>query len=210
MIVLGIDGGLAALGWAAVRLEAGGEVLEGVGVIVTAPSARKRGVLAADDTVRRARELHRALSGVVGRYGPAVLAIEAFSAPRHAGSAAKVAMSVGVVASIAEALGLPIVSASPQEVKRAATGRQDASKEDVARAVCERWRGAAELLAGVRAGLREHAADAAAVVLATLEADTVRMARRLAVPPCGPCANGLTHRHNAGTDCQVIVGPVAA
>lgn len=178
--VVGIDGGLAALGWAALRLEPTGEVPHALGVFATAPSARRRHVLAADDNLRRARELARSLAGVLDLYRPAVLALEAMSAPRNAASAAKLSMSLGVVAALAEARGLPLVAASPQEVKRALCGRLDASKEDVAAAVVRCLPGAGDLLGRVRPGLREHAADAAAVALACLDADAVRLARRLA------------------------------
>jgi Holliday junction resolvasome RuvABC endonuclease subunit len=50
-VILGIDGGLASLGWAAVSVT--GSCIVGMGVIHTSKTDKKRRVLASDDNVRR-------------------------------------------------------------------------------------------------------------------------------------------------------------
>lgn len=182
MIVLALDPGLSRLGFCCVHLHRDGEKLLEVGVLRTERSAKKRGVLASDDLTRRARELWRGLRDVVRRHPPAAICVEAVSFPRSSSAAAKTAMARGLVVALAEVLGdLPISEASPQAVKAAVTGRKDASKEDVERAILERWPTAEARCsaARIRRGDREHAFDACAVFVAALESDTLRMARRL-------------------------------
>ncbi len=182
MIVLALDPGLAACGFAVARLHRDGEELLEVGVLHTEKSDKKRGVRASDDLTRRGRELWRGLRDIVRRHAPAAICVEAVSFPRSSSAAAKTALARGCVIALAEVLGgLPIAEASPQDVKQAVCARKDASKQDVERAVLERWPGAEALCAAgrVRKSDREHVFDAAAVFVACLESDALRMARRL-------------------------------
>ena len=178
VLLLGLDPGLAACGWALATYD--GRALSDirVGTITTAPSARRQRTLACEDHVRRGRELADALRYIAGqwdcgRWSPAVAAVcaEAMSHPRHASSAAKLALAWGVIVG---ALGtLPIAQASPQQVKLVVAGRRDASKADVQAAL--------DLAYGPidwprRKADVEHAADALAAVVACLGADVIRAA----------------------------------
>jgi Holliday junction resolvasome RuvABC endonuclease subunit len=87
-------------------------------------------------------------------------------------------MAWGVLVAVAKRRSLPIVQATPQEVKRAVTGSKTASKVEVQNAL--------ELLYPTapawptRKALVEHAADALAVVVACLDAPVIGLARRMA------------------------------
>lgn len=183
MIVLGLDPGFAALGLAAVDLTPGAERVERAWVVRTEKAARKVEVRASDDNVRRARQLAAELERAVVEWGPVALAAEAQSWPRNAGASAKVGIAWGVVAALAERHGLPLVQASPQDVKRAVAGAKTASKGEVAAAVEARF---PEVEWPRQASLVEHAADAVAVVLACLDSPVLQLARRLAAEPAPP------------------------
>jgi crossover junction endodeoxyribonuclease RuvC len=177
VIVLGIDSGLAACGLAAVRLLPAGEQLVEIQVFTSKPSDRKVGVRAADDVARRARELAVVMGLALEQYRPVALAIESPSWPRNAGSAAKMGIAFGVAFGMAERFGLPLVQATPMDVKLAVTGRKTASKDEVILAVETRFPG---IEWPRQTTLWEHGADAVGVVLACLNSEPLRMARRLA------------------------------
>ena len=181
MIVLGVDPGLAHFGWAIYECSPGGGPREAprVGTFTSMPSARRLRVLAADDAVRRCRELAAWLDAMLGACEPSVICAEAMSHPRGASAAAKLAMSWGVLAALAERRRLPIIQASPQCCKRAVTSSRTASKAEVQDAVRSRWPG---LRWPARVADREHAADALAAIIACLDSDVVRAA----TPPCAP------------------------
>jgi len=175
MRVLGCDPGFASFGWCSVRITGAREELIALGVIRTEPETRKLGVLAADDDVRRTREIAARLREELGQAD--VVAAEAFSQPRHAASAAKLARSWGALVALAGAL--PLTQASPQQIKLAVAGSKTATKEAVERAVRARWQSAGVMLDALPKTLREHAADACGAVIACLGADVIRMGRRL-------------------------------
>lgn len=173
--LLGLDPALAKLGYALVEFPTGdpsisNPVVLKMGVVTTEKSDKKRNVLAAEDVVRRVRELGRGLTAELGdRFGGArVVCAEAMSFPRNASAAAKVAMAWGLVVGYMDWFGgLPLCQASPQEVKRAVCCRRDASKEAVEAAMRNRFvdQDLVALMPRVRPSDREHAYDALAVVM---------------------------------------------
>lgn len=177
MIVLGVDVGFASMGLALVQLGPESETLLKTWVVRTEKSSRKLAVRSADDTARRSRELAQELERVLREAGPGAVAIEAPSWPRSAGVSAKLGCAFGVLFGWAERYHLPLVMASPQDLKRALCGVKTASKGDVALAIERRfpaveWPRAKTLI--------EHAADAIGAVVACLDSDVIRMARRTA------------------------------
>lgn len=190
-IVLGVDPGLANFGWALVELEPNGaERFVECGVMSTEKSQRKGNVLASDDNMRRARELHDGLLGVlrtVGKVYPCgdanivAIAAEAMSFVRAASAAAKLAMSWGVLAAFSAYRDMPIVQASPQLIKKTMCGVATATKEDVQRAIAERFGTHPDaMFSHLRKTEREHAADALAAIVTCRDAEVIRVARRLA------------------------------
>jgi crossover junction endodeoxyribonuclease RuvC len=175
--VLGIDPGFASCGVALVRLMPIDEKVVALAVIRTVKDNAKRRTYAADDNLRRARELHRVIDDLIVANGVRAIAAEAMSFPRNASNSAKMALCWGVLVSIAEARGLPIVQASPQALKRAVTGSTTASKDEVEFALLKRFGNDLEDLFTGPDGQREHAFDALAAVVACLDSDVLRALR---------------------------------
>lgn len=176
MVVLGVDPGFASLGLAAVELLPVGDRVLRCWVVRTEQSSKKRTVRASEDNVRRAQELALALEQAVEAFRPCAIAAETMSWPRNAGAAAKVALGWGVLCAVAHRHCLPLLQASPQDVKRAVCGSKTASKDEVIAAVELRW---PDVCLPPQKTLQEHAADACAVVVACLDAPALQMARRL-------------------------------
>lgn len=174
--VLGIDPGFSALGLAAVDLLPDGEALLAAWVVTTEKSSQKREVRASDDNLVRAQQLGVALEGAIRKYRPVALACEAMSYTRMASVAHKVGMAWGTIAALASMHGLPVVQASPQEVKKALCDAKTASKEEVILAIETRF---PSIEWPSQKGLREHAADAVAAVVACLESAVLQMARQM-------------------------------
>lgn len=171
--VLGLDPGFASVGWAVVDLFESPQI-HALGVLRTKQSNRKQAVLAAADNFRRARELGQALGNLVLEQRIDVVAAEAMSFPRSSSVAAKMAMCWGVLARICEEFDLPLVQASPQQIKRALTGNASASKDDVQASLAIRFPNAIGLVGGLPKGLHEHAFDAAGAAVACLTSDVIR------------------------------------
>jgi len=177
--VLGIDPGFASVGYAVVVLTPTKELVAEVGLLRTEPSAKKRKVLVADDNFRRSQEIARDLRHLVRDHQIQLICAESMSFPRNASSAAKVALCWGVLASLSHQLGLALLQASPQEVKKRVCGKRDASKEEVQEALTLRFPDLPEKLGSVPASLREHPYDALASVLPCLDSETVKLARQM-------------------------------
>lgn len=174
MIVLGIDTGLAKLGWALVDLRPDRAELLELGLVRTAKSDRKLNVRASSDRLRRSREQARALESI-GLERVSLVCIEGQSWPRSASSSALIGMSFGIVATLAELHGLPICEASPQEIKRTVTGSASSSKASVLEAISE-LEGFGSLgshLQPIPPSMREHPVDAIGAVLACRRAEIV-------------------------------------
>lgn len=195
-IILGIDPGFASLGYAVLNLTPEGPEVASLGVVRTKKSDKKQRVLAADDNIRRLRELYRPIDSLVrdgilpgqparGRgkqvvFGPPtnvkLLCAEKMSFPRNASAAAKMAMSWGLIVASLERWGLPLLQASPQDIKRRVTGDASASKEDVQNALKKRFgRGLARMVSSLPEGEHEHAFDALASAVACLDSEEGRI-----------------------------------
>lgn len=175
MILLGVDPGFAWFGWVAVRLESSGEELVAAGVIRTRKSKKKSRTFAADDNVRRTRELSGVLRALVHQFRPPVICAERQSWPRNASASAKVAMAWGAM--VCAAQDTPIRQVSPVELKAAVTGDRTAKKSEVEDAVRIRWPSFPELLDDVRPSQHNHAYDAAGAVIACMDSEIVRALR---------------------------------
>jgi Holliday junction resolvasome RuvABC endonuclease subunit len=90
-----------------------------MGLVRTHKSTKKAHVRQADDTFRRAGELAAELIGIIEQHRPKGICIESFSPPRHASVAGKMGHAYGVVAALSELHDLPVIAATPVEVRRA-------------------------------------------------------------------------------------------
>jgi len=143
--VLGIDVGLAHVGYALVALEGNSERVLDMRTIVTKKSDAKLGVLVAHDDIRRVREILDALHVVISSAGqPGLSGVHAICAELpHGSKGARAAAALGIGKAIVAALGwryqLPIAACNPQQLKKTLAGSQSASKAEVQVALCRRY-----------------------------------------------------------------------
>lgn len=179
-LVLGIDPGFSSVGYALVNILPESESLVRVGVLTTKKSAAKHAVYASDDNFRRSREIYRSLADLVSYRGHVMaICVESMSFPRSSSVAAKVAMCWGVLASLSESLGIPLVQISPQDVKKCVCNSRTASKTDVFKALCKRYPDMKPMCDAMKIPNTqlEHPTDALATVVAALGGDVLRLAR---------------------------------
>lgn len=175
VFILGIDPGLANFGYAVVEFASWGKKLHKLGLVRTEKSAKKVGVRASDDNTRRAREIFQPTTSLISDYKIKVICAEAMSFPRSSSASHKLGISWGIVVSLSSIFGLPIVQASPQDIKSHLCGNKKASKEDVQLALSEMYGGDADPQQFVKTK-REHPFDALGAVEACLDSEVVRLA----------------------------------
>ena len=84
-------------------------------------------------------------------------------------------LATGLLAGLCEAVSIPTETYSPMEIKKAATGQRNASKEAVIEAMTKRFPAIASF---DRPALMEHIADAAAVIIAAQDGILYRTVKR--------------------------------
>jgi Holliday junction resolvasome RuvABC endonuclease subunit len=201
--ILGIDPGFASVGYAVVSFEpdhnyvgvmrSGGTQVPVMGTIRTEKSDKKRSVKASDDNLRRGREIHSALSFLMGpkpdthpaipfKFGGEPLniqavCVESMSFPRSASTAQKIGITWGIISAVSGWFDVPIVQASPQEIKKQVCGAKNASKENVQETLAGRFD--IDLVLFPKT-LREHPFDALGAVIACQDSEVIRMALKMA------------------------------
>ena len=137
MRIIGCDPGLASFGLAVAVLEERVRV-ERVEVLRTEASARARRIRKADDNSERARALARELLRVLDGQSVVAICVEAVALPfgrvQHS-VVSNLGRVRGLLDALAEVYEVPIIEETPQALKRLITGRGDASKEEVRRAL---------------------------------------------------------------------------
>jgi crossover junction endodeoxyribonuclease RuvC len=164
MIILGLDPGLARLGYGIVSIESWEERFVQCGVIET-----KKGNIGP-----RLVELRRDLNQIIAKYHPDRIVVETLFFSKNVKTAIAVAQARGVImATCAESAAL-LIEVSPQDVKQAVTGYGAADKVQIQQMV--------KTLLGLETAPRpDDAADALAVALAgarlpvTHEGDTTEV-----------------------------------
>ena len=148
------------------------------GVMHTEKSAKKRQILEVDDGLRRARELAEFLRRLVASGRTVAICAESLSISVgwSNGVAAKMGIIWGVIASLSEATGIPVIQGSPQDVKKAVCRVKTATKEEVQEAVVRLYPEVVGMRSGPK-GAWEHAHDAVAMGHLALSSDVVKMAR---------------------------------
>ena len=126
MIVLGIDPGTAALGYGIVESSRGRLREVDHGCLVTSP-----------DTAlpERLLAVHSLVDELIALHSPRILAIERLFFSKNVQTAFAVGQARGVVLLAAAQHGVPVVEATPNEVKSAIAGYGAADKEQVQRMV---------------------------------------------------------------------------
>ena len=151
MLVLGIDPGSNATGYALLRRTAGRMSLVEAGVVRT-----RR----ADGVPERLRCIHAGLVEVLARLQPDEVAVEAIFRHRSSESALRLGQARGVALLAAAQAGLPITEYNTMTVKKTVGGHGRAGKPEMVRLVGR--------LLGLSEPLPSDAADAAAIAMTHL------------------------------------------
>lgn len=136
-----------------------------IDVVRTEKCNRKVRLLQADDDQRRLTEIWNFLDDIAKRVDKVVAVFaESTSAGKSSRAVAAMGFNKGLIGCFSLYLGVPLFYASAQAVKKAATGHNSASKEEVQDAMIRRvphlpW-------SGFNKGDLEHAADSCAIFLA--------------------------------------------
>lgn len=158
--VLGIDPGLAAIGWGVVDLDGARVVYRGHGCFTTKSGG---------DVALRLAYIRDSLAAVIGLWSPVEAAMEGLYFSRNVSSALGVAEARGVIRLVCLDAGLSMDEYGPMDVKKAATGSGRSGKEDVQSFV--------RLILGLDAVPKpDHAADALAVAICHCQGRSLRSA----------------------------------
>lgn len=178
-VIVGLDPGFANLGWSVMTWR--GEKLEVVdfGCWHTVKATKKAHVLATEDNLQRCQELAGKLRQFWSDYKVAAVCSEAMSFPRSASVAAKMALVWGVIADITYSTNTPIVSPTPQRIKKALCGAGNTGKADVQEAVCKLYPESRARIEAMLVKDREHAVDSLAAIIASKDSEVLKLSRRL-------------------------------
>ncbi|MDI6719657.1 MAG: crossover junction endodeoxyribonuclease RuvC [Methanomicrobiales archaeon] len=123
MIVIGIDPGLARVGYGVLEVERGAVEPLCYNCIETSGETMR--------TSRRLLDIHIALEAILDEYPPQWLAVEKLFFSRNITSAMNVSEVRGIVLLTAEQRGIPIAEYTPNQVKLAITGSGKADKRQM-------------------------------------------------------------------------------
>ncbi len=122
MIILGIDPGIAIVGWGVLRYEKGRFTPLGFGSIQT-----KAGQKVED----RLKQVHDGLTAIIEKFHPDVMAIEELFWNTNQKTGIVVAEARGVIILAARQANIPIFEYTPLQVKQAIVGYGRAEKKQV-------------------------------------------------------------------------------
>ena len=179
MRFVGIDPGLRITGYACVELRPGAHepTLVEAGVVRLKP---------ADPVPVRLCALHRELSAILDELRPARVAVEeVFAHVAHVRTAIVMGHGRGVVLLAAAQRDLPLDEFAPAEVKKALTGRGQASKEQMQRAVMHQF--------GLRS-VPKPPDVADAIAIAACAARRYGVEARVSPPPAAPASAARPRR----------------
>jgi len=177
--VLGIDAGFAAMGLVVAQ---DGRVIH-YDTCRTERTAKKRGIRVADDDAERSQELARFLHDAIDEWRPAGAIVELPTGGAQGARANRsMGMATGIVVTVLELSRLPAEWVTPDDVKRAATGRRNASKADVQAAVRRHFEWADWPRYKWQ---QEHMADAAGAIMAAEGGTLLRALERVAEEVAG-------------------------
>ena len=156
-MILALDPGLAACGWAIVTPSSG--AVKGLGCLVTEID---RGLRRSTDRARRAGELCRALGALISTWGVSSLALESPLLHGNPNAAAAQVLIWGAAVTLAVERRLPLVEVVAKGWQRAILpGKGKVPYEQVKARLASYV--PAELLGNVPAGVQTHALDAVGV-----------------------------------------------
>lgn len=137
MVILGIDPGTTAIGYAVIEDKKNDPVLKTAGLFRVLSSGREN----------RWRSLERELSSLIRKWRPSALAIERIFFSRNQKTALAVAETRGAILLITSLAGLDAYEYTPLEVKKSVTGAGNADKLQVEKLIKLTLHGARDLSA---------------------------------------------------------------
>jgi crossover junction endodeoxyribonuclease RuvC len=124
--VLGLDPGLARMGWAIIEQVNAKPMLVGCGCLETSPD---------DTTDQRLYALHNRLKSIVTEYQPTMLAVEKLFFSKNVTTAMAVSQARGIALLAAAETHLPVVELTPTTIKQSITGDGRADKRQMGKMV---------------------------------------------------------------------------
>ncbi len=122
MIILGIDPGIARVGWGVIKEEKGQRTALDFGVFETSSSL---------DIDERLLKVHKFITDLISKFDPDVLAIEELFFGANAKTALTVGQARGVIILTAAQANIKTVSYTPLQVKMSITGYGRAEKKQI-------------------------------------------------------------------------------
>lgn len=122
MVILGIDPGIAIVGWGVLRYEKGRFTPVAYGSIQTEAGL---------PVEERLRQIHKAMTDIIRHYKPDVMSVEELFWNTNQKTGIVVAEARGVILLTAHEEGLPIFEYTPLQVKQAIVGYGRAEKKQV-------------------------------------------------------------------------------
>ncbi len=122
MILLGIDPGLAIVGWGVIEYQNNRFRPLAYGAILTP---------AGTPTAARLATIHRDLTAIIDKYKPTEMAVEELFFTKNITTGIRVAEARGVILMTAEEHGLALAEYTPNQVKQAVVGYGSADKRQV-------------------------------------------------------------------------------
>lgn len=124
MIVMGIDPGLANLGYAFIEIKKKGGKLKTIdyGCIITDPKF---------PTGERLKKIHNELNKLIKKYKPDIMAVESLYFFKNLKTALPVSQAKGVILLAAAKNKIPVYEFTPLQVKMVVTGYGRAEKQQV-------------------------------------------------------------------------------
>ena len=124
MIIIGIDPGIAKLGYAFIEIKKGEEKLKTIdyGCIITDPKF---------STGDRLKKIHNELNKLIKNYRPDVMAVESLYFFKNLKTVMPVSQAKGVILLTAAERKIPVLEFTPLQMKMAITGYGKAEKKQV-------------------------------------------------------------------------------
>lgn len=122
MLILGIDPGIATVGFGLVRSEHGGQTMVQYGAITTPAGL---------PLAKRLYQIDLDMEELIGRFHPDVISIEELFFNTNITTGIAVAHGRGVILLAAEKCGVPVFEYTPSQVKQAVVGYGRAEKRQV-------------------------------------------------------------------------------
>jgi crossover junction endodeoxyribonuclease RuvC len=122
MIILGIDPGIATVGFGVIDVAGGNQKLVKYGIVSTPPNLR---------LARRLKQIFSDIQEIIGLFTPDCMAVEELFFNTNQKTAVSVAHGRGVAVLAGEMRGVPMYEYTPLQIKQAVTGYGHADKKQV-------------------------------------------------------------------------------